>query len=276
MSHSTLDYFAQMIERETGIVFQDINMYQLKTRLEEIVKFEKLSSIEELALKFQGLVVSSAMKQRLLDHATNNETLFFRDPGFFAALEEFIVKEILPTSPAEIKIWSAASSFGQEALSIAMTLDELSQKRYLPPFSITATDISEKAIAKAKSGLYSDFEVMRGLSEERKQKYFSKTANGWQVKQSLHSKIKFGYNNLIRPQVTDTFHVIFCRNVLIYQRVEMKKTVVDNLYHLLDPKGGILLGVGETMLGIRDQVDSSIVGNVIFYRKNKTALKGAA
>lgn len=276
MSHSTLDYFAQMIERETGIVFQDINMYQLKTRLEEIVKFEKLSSIEELALKFQGLVVSSAMKQRLLDHATNNETLFFRDPSFFAALEEFIVKEILPTSPAEIKIWSAASSFGQEALSIAMTLDELSQKRYLPPFSITATDISEKAIAKAKSGLYSDFEVMRGLSEERKQKYFSKTANGWQVKQSLHSKIKFGYNNLIRPQVTDTFHVIFCRNVLIYQRVEMKKTVVDNLYHLLDPKGGILLGVGETMLGIRDQVDSSIVGNVIFYRKNKTALKGAA
>lgn len=276
MSHSSIAFFAQMIERETGIVFQDINMYQLKTRLEEIVKFESLTSIDELAAKFQGLVVSSAMKQRLLDHATNNETLFFRDPGFFAALEEFIVKEILPASPAEIKIWSAAASTGQEALSIAMTLDELSQKRYMPPFSITATDISEKAIAKAKAGIYSDFEVMRGLSDERKHKYFTKHTNGWQVKQSLHSKIKFGYNNLIRPQVTDTFHVIFCRNVLIYQRVEMKKNVVDNLYHLLDPKGGILLGVGETMLGIREQVETSLVGNVIFYRKNKSAIKSAA
>lgn len=129
MSLNAMEFFAQMIERETGIVFQDINMYQLKTRLEEIVKFEKLSSIEEYALKFQGLVVSSAMKQRLLDHATNNETLFFRDPGFFSALEEFLVKEIFPTSPAEIKIWSAAASTGQEALSIAMTLDELSQKK---------------------------------------------------------------------------------------------------------------------------------------------------
>lgn len=276
MSLSSIDFFAKLIERETGIVFQDINMYQLKTRLEEIVKFENLTSIEELALKFQGLVVPSALKQRLLDHATNNETLFFRDKGFFSALEEFIVNEVLPTSPSQIKIWSAAASTGQEALSIAMTLEELSQKKFIPPFSITATDISEKAIAKAKEGIYSDFEVMRGLSDERKQKFFTKHPHGWQVKQSLHSKIKFGYNNLIRPQVTDTFHVIFCRNVLIYQRVEVKKIVVDSLFQLLEPKGGILLGVGETMLGIREQVDTSLVGNVLFYRKNKSALKGAA
>jgi chemotaxis protein methyltransferase CheR len=276
MSLNSIDFFSKFIERETGIVFHDINLYQLKTRLEEIVKFEKLGSIEEYALKFQNMTASSAQRQRLLDHATNNETLFFRDPTFFGAFEEYIRQEVLPSKPAEIKIWSAAASTGQEALSIAMVLDELSRKINLPPYSITATDISEKAIAKAKSGLYSDFEVMRGLSDERKQKYFSKAADGWHVKQNIHSRIKFGYNNLIRPQVTETFHLILCRNVLIYQKVEMKKNVVDGLYRQLEPNGAILLGVGETMLGIRDQVETSMIGNVIFYRKNKSALKGAA
>lgn len=276
MSHSSIDFFSKYIERETGIVFQDINLYQLKTRLEEIVKFEKLGSIEEYALKFQNMTASSAQRQRLLDHATNNETLFFRDPTFFTAIEDFIRNEVLPSRPAEIKIWSAAASTGQEALSIAMIMDELSHKVNLPPFSITATDISEKAIAKARSGLYSDFEVMRGLSDERKQKYFTKKPDGWHVKQNIHSRIKFGYNNLIRPQVTETFHLILCRNVLIYQKVEMKKVAVEGLYRQLEPNGVILLGVGETMLGIREQVETSMYGNVIFYRKNKLALKGAA
>lgn len=276
MSHSSIDFFSKYIERETGIVFQDINLYQLKTRLEEIVKFEKLNSIDEYALKFQNMTASSAQRQRLLDHATNNETLFFRDPTFFTAIEVYIKKEVLPSRPVEIKIWSAASSTGQEALSVAMIMDELSQKMNLPPFSITATDISEKAIAKAKNGVYSDFEVMRGLSDERKHKYFTKHPDGWHVKQNIHSKIKYGYNNLIRPQVTETFHLVLCRNVLIYQKVEMKKVAVDGLYRQLEPNGAILLGVGETMLGIREQVDTTMFGNVIFYRKNKMALKGAA
>lgn len=276
MSHNSIDFFSKYIERETGIVFQDINLYQLKTRLEEIVKFENIGSIEEYALKFQNMTVSSAQRQRLLDHATNNETLFFRDPTFFTAVEDFIRNEILPTRPAEIKIWSAAASTGQEALSVAMIMDELSHKLNLPPFSITATDISEKAIAKARAGIYSDFEVMRGLSEERKQKYFTKKPDGWHVKQNIHTKIKFGYNNLIRPQVTETFHLVLCRNVLIYQKVEMKKVAVEGLYRQLEPNGAILLGVGETMLGIREQVETTMYGNVIFYRKNKIAMKGAA
>jgi chemotaxis protein methyltransferase CheR len=276
MSHSSIDFFSKYIERETGIVFQDNNLYQLETRLEEIVKFEKIASIQEYALKFQNMTASNAEKQRLLDHATNNETLFFRDPSFFKAIAEFIKAEILPAKPADIKIWSAAASTGQEALSVAIVLHELSQKMGLPPFSIVATDISEKAINKAKSGVYSDFEVMRGLSEERKMKYFTKQSDGWHVNQNIHSKIKFGINNLIRPQVNSTFDLILCRNVLIYQKVEMKKIAVEGLYRQLEPNGAILLGVGETMLGIRDQVHTTMFGNVFFYRKNKPSVKGVA
>jgi len=267
MSPNIVEFFSKYIERETGIIFQDINMYQLKTRIEDIVKYEKLNTPEELMAKFQTSWVEPGIKQRFLDHATNNETLFFRDPTFFTALESYLMQEVVLNFPNDIKIWSAAASTGQEALSIAMTLDELSQKVPLPPITILATDISEKAIAKAKSGLYTDFEVMRGLSEERKNKYFNKVADGWQVKQSLQSKIKYGINNLIKSTVNDHFHVIFCRNVLIYQKVETKKIVVDALFRQLDPQGAILLGVGETMLGISDNVQTLMVGNVLFYRK---------
>lgn len=271
MSLNSIEFFSKYIERETGIIFHDINLYQLKTRLEDIIKFEKLSSVDELAAKFQGLGPPAGLKQRLLDHATNNETLFFRDPTYFTALEGFLMREILLEAPSEIKIWSAAASTGQEALSISMTLDELSSKVPLPPYSITATDISEKAIAKARSGIYSDFEVMRGLSEERKNKYFTKQSDGWHVKPHILSRIKFGHNNLIRSTVNETFQVIFCRNVLIYQKIECKKLVIDSLFKQLDPFGGLLLGVGETMLGIKDNVQTSMIGNVIFYKKTPKA-----
>jgi chemotaxis protein methyltransferase CheR len=267
MSHNAIEYFSKFIEKETGIIYKDTNLYQLQTRLEEIVKNENLSSIDELANIFQGLNLNPSLKQRVLDHATNNETLFFRDPSFFTAIESFIIREILLDFPSEIKIWSAASSTGQEALSIAMILDELASRIPLPPVSILATDISDRAIAKASSGVYTDFEIKRGLSDERRNKYFTKQDDGWHVNKSLQSRIKYKYNNLIKSTVNESFHIILCRNVLIYQKVEMKKMVVESLFKQLEPTGGLLLGVGETMLGIKDNVNSLLVGNVVFYRK---------
>jgi chemotaxis protein methyltransferase CheR len=267
MSHNAIEFFSKFIEKETGIIYADTNLYQLKSRLDEIVKNENLSSIDELANIFQGIHINPNLKQKLLDLATNNETLFFRDPSFFTAIESFIVRELLLDFPSEIKIWSAASSTGQEALSVAMVLDELSSKIPLPPISILATDISDRAIAKASSGIYTDFEVKRGLSDERRNKYFTKHGDGWKVNATLQSKIKYKYNNLIRSTVNETFHIILCRNVLIYQKVEMKKLVVESLFRQLGPNGGLILGVGETLLGIKDDVSSLIVGNVVFYRK---------
>lgn len=271
MSHEILKFFSQFIERETGIVYQDSNLYQLQSRLEEIVKLEKLESLNDLHRIFLG-TVNPFLRQKLLDIATNNETLFFRDPSFFAAISDFIVKDILPAAPSEIKIWSAASSTGQEAISIAITLEELAKKRALPPFSILGTDISEKALSKAKSGFYSDFEVQRGLSEERKNQYFSKTDLGWQLKPQIQSKISFRYNNLTRSTVKGPFHIILCRNVLIYQKVECKKGVVQNLLSQLDPHGGLMLGVGESLLGIMDDVSPLMMGNVPFYTMTKNRM----
>jgi chemotaxis protein methyltransferase CheR len=271
MSHDILKYFSQYIERETGIVYQDSNFYQLQSRLDDIIKVEKISGIEELYRLFQG-AVNPFLRQKLLDIATNNETLFFRDPSFFNAISDFVVTNILPYAPSEIKIWSAASSTGQEAISIAIILEELARKVALPPVSILATDISEKALAKAKSGFYTDFEVQRGLSEERKIQHFTKTEYGWQLKPAIHNKITFRYNNLTRSTVRGPFHIILCRNVLIYQKVECKKGVVQNLLCQLDTHGGLMLGVGESLLGILDDISPQMMGNVPFYKLANTKI----
>lgn len=266
-------FFSNYIEQETGIVYSGANLYQLQTRLEEICRTEKISSIHELATKFNANSVDKKLKQKLLDTATNNETLFFRDPKFFVAIEQFIKQILLTHNPKEIKIWSAASSTGQEALSVAMTIEELSLKTYIPPYRIIATDICDKAIQKSKAGLYTDFEVMRGLSEDLRKKYFKKEGEMWRVDASLHSRIKFGHNNLIRSTVYETFHLILCRNVLIYQKVDVKVAVLENLLKQLEENGVILLGAGETMVGLRDDVEMEIINGISFYKMKKEPLQ---
>lgn len=271
MLPNSVDFFAAMIERETGIVYSEANKYQLRVRLEEICRIEGIPSIEELAAKFQTNSNTLSLKQKLLDLATNNETLFFRDPVYFTSIESFITDVVMESNPKEIKIWSAAASTGQEAISLAITLEELSVKKPIAPYSILATDICEKAIAKCKSGLYSDFEVMRGLSPERREKYFKKEGDLWRVRPSLQANIKFGYNNLIRSSVSEKFHIILCRNVLIYQKVNTKRAVIEMLLGQLEPHGAVLLGAGETMVGIIDNIQTQLINNVSFYRKGHTS-----
>jgi chemotaxis protein methyltransferase CheR len=267
-----VDYFANVIERETGIVYSTHNLYQLKMRLEDFCRNENISSIEELARQFQTKP-DLYLKQKLLDTATNNETLFFRDPKYFSAIQTYVLETIMKDSPKELRIWSAAASTGQEALSIAITLTELGLKHNLPPFHITATDICDKAIQKSKSGAYSEFEVMRGLPEEYRAKYFQKDGEVWRVKPLLHSKIRFGYNNLIRSTVHEKFHIILCRNVLIYQKLDMKKAVIENLFMQLEESGAILLGAGETMVGLKDNIDTEMITGVSFYKKASNKMK---
>jgi chemotaxis protein methyltransferase CheR len=274
MSREILNFFAQYIEKETGIFYQDGNLYQLQTRMDEIVKQEKFAGLDELYKCFKNTPPPS-LRQKLLDHATNNETLFFRDPSFFISLSDYIEQIIAPRNPGEIKIWSAASSTGQEAVSVAIVLEELSRKISLPPYTILATDISERALSKARAGIYTDFEVHRGLSPVRRDLYFTNQDNSWKLKSHILSKISYRYNNLTRPTVRGPFHVILCRNVLIYQKVECKRNIVLGLLDQLDPEGALMLGVGETLLGVMDEISPTMIGNVPFYKnknlKNKVA-----
>lgn len=272
---SSILKFAKLIEEETGIVFQEHNLFQLKSRLEDLGKSEGIATIDEMLTKFQNRVEAS-FRRKLTDLVTNNETSFFRDPAFFKSVKT-VVKELVQTSrPLELKIWSAASSTGQEALSIAMTLHELSQEMSIPSFKIIGSDLSTKALAKATAGNYTDFELRRGLSDERKAKYFTKVGNDWQARAFIKDRVQFQFNNLLTNTVTDQFDVIFCRNVLIYQNVERKKLIVQSLVRQLKPEGSLFLGVGETLLGVNNALEFVTVEGAPVYRPPRAQLQKTA
>lgn len=262
MQLETLRFFADLIEKETGIIYGESNYYHLETRLLDISRAHQLSVDE---LRSQIRLGRRDLREVLIDQATNNETLFFRDAAHFSALEKFIVDELLPLKLPELKIWSAACSTGQEAVSLAIVLSELSEKHALPKYSVLATDISQKALRRATEGSYTDFEVRRGLPPQLKEKYFQAEANGWAVSSKILSRIEYRTNNLLQSTVTGEFHLILCRNVLIYHRLETKGRVVKELLEHLHPSGALILGVGESLLGVSERASVKTLDGVNLY-----------
>lgn len=274
MDKDTLIFFAKFIQDQTGIAYSEATFYQLQTRLENIAKQLGLAGVSEMAMQARSTGIGHRMRELLIDVSTNNETSFFRDPNVFNAL----AKTILPllarqTTSRPIRIWSAASSTGQEIYSIAMITEELRGAFPSTMWELVATDISERVLARAESGKYSDLEVSRGLDETKKRQFFEKTndlGDGlvWQLKQSLRKLVKFQRLNLIEPwpNTLSTFDLILCRNVLIYQEIEQKKKVVDRFRSHLDPKGILILGGAESLFGLSDAFDQTQFDACIAYR----------
>ncbi len=263
-----LKFFAAYIEKELGIQYSETNFFQLQNRLEDIAKLNGCADLPALhALAAGG--IHGAFKQMLLDVATNNETSFFRDPRVFRALENSIFKTLTAERPGRsLKIWSAASSTGQEALSMAIILKEMASTG-IAQFSITATDISERVLAIAKAGVYSQLEIQRGMPAPLLLKYFTKEPNDqWAVSRELLNRISYGKQNLKDAfAFGESFDLIMCRNVLIYQNVAGKKEIMNRLTQTLQPGGILILGSGESLFGISDSYEQVNMDGAIVYRK---------
>lgn len=276
-TNEVLSYFANIIEKELGIVYAEHNYFQLQNRLTEISKQLGAASIEDLYTQAQK-GIDLAFRQLLMDSATNNETSFFRDLKIFNAIE----KTVFPSFVAQysgyekLSIWSAASSTGQEAYSTAISLCEWNAKSDKKiNFDIVATDISERVLAKAKQGRYSNLEVERGLSPELRQKYFTHEANGfWQIKPEIQKHISFKKLNLKEPfGFSQSFHLVLCRNVLIYQSIHGKKDILNRMTQLLAPDGHLILGAGESLISLsEDYEQKQIEGAIVYKKKQKTSL----
>ena len=223
-SPECLKYFADAIEKEIGIVYSEVNYYQLESRLEDIAK--QLGFADPMALwdKTKRTGLNGSMKLLLIDTATNNETSFFRDPTIFKAIHAVLDGVIQKKSPnsARLKIWSAACSTGQEIYSLAIMLNEFSAKLPLN-YEILGTDISERVLKRATEGRYSQLEVQRWLSATQLIRYFtpenSNSANDpayWNIIQDLKRGISFQKLNLLDLwHGHKTYDIILCRNVLI-------------------------------------------------------------
>lgn len=253
IANKIFKFFADIIFKETGIVYSEGDYYRLESRLNNLSAELKFESVEDMYNGFSSKMTPE-MKSSLIDIGTNNETFFFRDGRPFTALVKQMIPEIIKKFPNEkIRIWSAASSSGQEAYSIIMALEEHHPNLN---FEIIGTDICEKALAKAKSGHYTNLECQRGLKIERLLKYFDQNEDGnsWTVKNQFKERVRFSKLNLYEGNFSfNYYHICFLRNVLIYQNVENREKILANIYKSLKPGGYLVMGNGESLTGVKNE-----------------------
>lgn len=271
LNSQQLKFFADFIQKELGIVYSHENYFQLEKRILEISKQLQLPSEEALYDKAQS-GISGHFRQLLLDVATNNETSFFRDPKIFRAIENHVIPDIVQKFPklSVIRIWCAASSFGQEPYSLAMLLAEMKVKNpRLPRFEIVATDISQAALNRAKEGKYSQLEVQRGLPAALLAKYFTKSKDDmWTVKPEIRISVQFKTQNLLDPlNGLGQFEIVLCRNVLIYQTESKKKEIIGEVTKRISGQGALILGAAESLLGLSDKFDQVLKEGAVFFSR---------
>lgn len=264
-----LKFFADYIEQQIGIVYSESNYFQLEHRLSDIITLLGFKDMDELWKKAQT-GIHGQFRDLLLDVATNNETSFFRDPSIFQALTQNLIPD-LGLGKNSVKIWSAAGSSGQEAYSIAMSLEQAKlASAQFPDYQIQVSDISERILKRSEEGVYSQLEVQRGLPARLLIEYFEKVGEAsWRVKPRLRERMSFRKLNLLEPFPTGLgpFDIIFCRNVLIYQSVENKVQVLERLYQKLNPGGFLVLGAAETLLGLSKSFKQVQFGTAVAYKK---------
>ena len=253
MSQSDYDYLCEFLKERSGLALAPDKEYLVDNRLLPVARRHGRKTVAEL---IQMLKAPDAghLKVEVTEAMMNNESYFFRDRVPFERLADTVLPELLRTRALrkKIRIWCAAASTGQEPYSVAMQLDqrpELAGWRV----EIVATDISGDAIERAKSGLYSQFEVQRGLPIQMLMQHFEEVAGQWRIAERLRQRVEFQTANLLTDfSWLGQFDVVFLRNVLIYFDRDTKLNVLARVREVLAPDGYLLLGAAETMVGLGD------------------------
>ncbi|USD40458.1 protein-glutamate O-methyltransferase [Vibrio sp. SCSIO 43135] len=260
--------FSRFLESQCGIVLGDSKQYLVRSRLSPLVTKFKVGSLSDL---LRDVVTGRNRELRVaaVDAMTTNETLWFRDTYPFQVLSEKLLPEIA-ANKRPIKIWSAASSSGQEPYSMAMTVLETQQRKpgMLPNVSITATDISASMLDMCRAGVYDNLALGRGLSPERRRTFFEDAGDGrMKVKDNVKRLVNFRPQNLMESYaLLGKFDIVFCRNVLIYFSPDMKSQVLNQIANSLNPGGYLLLGASESLTGLTDRFDMVRCNPGIIYK----------
>lgn len=268
-----LKLISQYIQSITGIYLDQSKSYLFETRLSSIAESYGCKSYQELHVKARQ-EPSKKIEKEIIDAITTNETLFFRDKGPFELLQHKILPEIIDLRSTQsslktrIKIWSAASSTGQELYSIAIVIKELLKDLSNYSFTLFGTDISDAAIAQASYGKYNRFEIERGLERKYLEKYFTLFGDSWKIKDEIRAMVNFKKLNLMQPFTSlGKFDIIFCRNVAIYFTLEDRKKLFDKLADSLADDGYLVIGSTESLTGVCPRFIPKRHLRSIFYQK---------
>jgi chemotaxis protein methyltransferase CheR len=252
MTPQDYDYIRKVLRERSGLVLSAEKQYLVESRLLPVARKAGLAGLNELVAAIKA-TPHSTLATTVVESMTTNESFFFRDKLPFENFRDVLMPALLQARAQErhIRIWCAAAATGQEPYSLAMALREMSAKVAGWHIEIFATDISSAALEKAKAGLYSQFEVQRGLPIQMLVKYFTQVGDLWQVSTELRSMVAFRQFNLLQDFAGfGFFDVVFCRNVLIYFDQDTKIAVLNRLAKAMRSDAYLMLGAAETVVGL--------------------------
>ncbi len=254
MTDSASRYLANLLEVRTGQQLVASRSWRIETALKPLIRDHDFGTLDKLmAALMAGR--DPGLADAVVEALLNNETFFFRDRAVFQLLESEALERlrVARASARRLRIWCAGCSTGQEAYSLAMMFAEASARWAGWTIDIFGTDISADAIARAREGIFSQFEIQRGLPVQAMMRWFDQDGQNWRAKRDLVRRVRFRQQNLLDGDPATVKHdVILCRNVLLYFSGERRRAVFNALAAAVAPDGYLMLGAGETVIGQTD------------------------
>ena len=254
MTPEDFDYLRKLLRERSGLVLAVEKQYLAESRLLPVARRHGMSTLTELVAALKARAATT-LASEVVDAMTTNETFFFRDKVPFEHLRDTVLPALIAARAREkrIRIWCAAASTGQEPYSIAMTLKGMEAQLAGFRVDILATDLVGDMLERARTGIYSQFEVQRGLPIQMLVKYFRQDGESWQIVPELRNMVQFRTLNLLNDfSPLGRFDLVFCRNVLIYFDQPAKTQVLDRLARQMPDDGYLILGAAETVVGLTD------------------------
>lgn len=277
MNVEDYEFISGFLSQSSGLALGPGKEYLVEARLVPLAQSLGLADFNHLIRelrKGRDRQLSSAVTEAM----TTNETSFFRDKTPFEELRERLIPALISARSAQrkLRIWCAAGSTGQEPYSIRMIIDDHFPALRDWAVEVIATDISQAMIDRAQEGVYTQFEVQRGLPIQLLVKHFEQVTNGWRIKEPLRRAVSWRKLNLIDDfSHLGHFDIVFCRNVLIYFDASTKRVILDRISRILRTDGFLLLGAAETVLGISDEFTRDRSCSAAIYLRSRAALAPA-
>jgi chemotaxis protein methyltransferase CheR len=256
ISDSSRRILASLLEARTGQQLAMNRRWRIDTALASILRTRGFTDVDQLVSRLVS-GRDAELSEQVIEALLNNETYFFRDRLPFDLLLGGPVKRLEQARKREkrLSIWCAGCSTGQEAYSLAMSFAGDGPRWQGWTIEIVGTDLSRSAIERARKGVYSQFEVQRGLPVVQMIKWFEELGGGdWGISPKLLQRVRFEVLGLIEPPPhPGKFDIILCRNVLLYFAPEVRRLAFARLAEACKPDGTLMLGAGETVIGQTDR-----------------------
>ncbi|MBD8876900.1 protein-glutamate O-methyltransferase CheR [Roseibium polysiphoniae] len=277
MTPAEFEFLKKFLKDKSGLVLSNDKQYLVESRLLPVARTAKLDTLSGLIGNMQR-GGNSKLENDVIEAMTTNESFFFRDKTPFDHFNDTMLPALLEARARTraLKIWCAAASSGQEPYSLGICLKEAGPKLAGWRTRILGTDLSNEVLEKAKAGLYSQFEVQRGLPIQMLLKYFDQKGDMWQINPDMRAMIEWRKLNLLDNfSHLGEFDILFCRNVLIYFDQQTKSEILDRLAKMVPDDGFLVLGAAETVVGLTDAFKPVPGKRGLFQRKQAAARPGA-